>query len=748
MKDFKSIPSDGLKGLKENWKTDIVSGFIVFLIALPLSLGIAMASGVPPMAGIISAFVGGIVVSMFSGSHVTINGPAAGLIVIVVTSVEKLGNGDMTVGYPYFLAATVISGFFLIIIGLLKAGKLGDFFPLSVVHGMLAAIGIIIMSKQIHIVLGVIPFGKNPLDLLAEVPHSLMNMNPEIAFIGLTCLVVMIFLIFFVKNKTIKKIPAPLVAVMIGMILSFVFQLDKPHDDLIFGKLFHLGPEYLVNLPSNFVAGFTFPDFGKIGTLDFWFVVITITLIQGLESMLSASAVEQLDPYKRHTNLDKDIMAVGFGSMVAGFLGGIPIIAEIVRSSANISNGAKTRWSNFFHGMFVLLSVLLIPQVIHMIPLACLASLLVITGFRLASPKEFVQMYHLGKGQLIVFVGTMLGILVTDLLKGIFIGLIIKVLLNLYYGAKLGNLFKMKVNIQKKSEGNYKVEIEECITFLNYLLLKEKLLKIPADSNIQIDFCNVNYIDHTSLVHLVRMRQDKNGSEKGEMHFVGLELLKPVSHHHLASRVKSDTELVSTQSLTTRQKQIAEYAENKGFGFSCTAEPSNPKLKKLNLFAITRISHELNFLDGMLNEGEADFHISDIVIPEKGALSKSHTNQVTGMLITHLPYAMPEFVLEREHLIDKLFVKLGYQDINFDEFPKFSNMYLLAGREEEKIREFFNPQLIKLMENNPIFYLESKAGMLFIQVKQGVLSAKEIESLIDFAKSFVKLGVKQSEKVG
>jgi MFS superfamily sulfate permease-like transporter len=748
MKDIRTVPSDGLKGLKENWKSDILSGFVVFLIALPLSLGIAMASGVPPMAGIISAFIGGMVISLFSGSYVTINGPAAGLIVIVLTSVEKLGDGDLAVGYPYFLAATVISGFFLILMGLAKAGKLGDFFPLSVVHGMLAAIGIIIMSKQIHIVLGVKPSSKNPLDLLAEIPYSIMNMHPEIALIGLLCLVIMIFLVFFVKNKNIKKIPAPLIAVIVGMILAAIFQLDNPHDDTIFGSKFHLGPEYLVNLPDNFLGGFTFPNFGKIGTIDFWTVVMTVTLIQGLESMLSASAVEQLDPYKRHTNLNKDVVAVGIGSVVSGALGGIPIIAEIVRSSANISNGAKTRWSNFFHGVFVFLSVLLIPEIIHMIPLACLASLLVITGFRLASPKEFIHMYHLGKGQLIVFVGTMIGILATDLLKGIFIGLGIKLLMNIYYGAKINELFKVKFHIERDSKDNdCEVILEDSITFSNYLFLKEKLMQVPIEKNLKINFCNVTYIDHTALEHLIRMRMDRNIQEKSLTSFVGLELLKPLSHHHLAARVKSDVELVSTKNLSSRQLKIAELAEKHNFGFSCTAEPANYHLKKFNLFAITRISHEMNFLHGILGEGETDFHISDIVIFDRGDIVKSQNNVMTGMLVRHLPYPLPEFVLEREHLIDKLFVKLGYQDIDFEEYPVFSDKYLLAGKDEDKIREFFTSKMIKLFESNPIYYLESKGGMLFIQMKQGVLNVLEIELLLMFAKEFLKLGVKQTEKV-
>lgn len=747
MKDAtSSIPSDGLKGLKAHWKSDIVSGFIVFLIALPLSLGIAIASGVPPMAGIISAFVGGMVISLLSGSHVTINGPAAGLIVVVLSSVERLGNGNLQEGYPHFLAATVVAGGFLILMGLAKAGKLGDFFPLSVVHGMLAAIGIIIMSKQIHVMLGVKPHAKGPLALIAEIPHSIATMNPKIALIGVLCLMVMIVLVFFVKNKTIKKIPAPLVAVVIGMLLAMLFRLDSPRQETIFGKSFQVGPEFLVDLPEDFWAGFTFPDFSKVPTLDFWIVVITITLIQGVESLLSASAVEQLDPYKRPTDLNKDIMAVGIGSAVAGFIGGIPIIAEIVRSSANISNGAKTRWSNFFHGLFVFLSVLLIPYIIQLIPLACLASLLVITGFRLASPKEFAHVYHLGKDQFIIFTGTIVGILATDLLKGVLIGLFIKILIGLYYGINLRNLFKANLSIQQRDNKTIEVSLAGSITFSNYLSVKEKIARLPLQADIFIDFTNVSYLDHSSLERLLRMRQDRNLLEQGKIYFVGLELLKPTARHHLSSRVKSATELVSVHHLSQRQQNIATMASKNGYAFSCTAEPYNTKLKKFNYFSTTRLSHELNFIHGLIDQ-QTDFHVSDIVVFEKGVLEKNHTHTFTAIFVQHLPYHLPDFMLEKEYFIDKIMANFGYQDIDFTEFPKFSSAYRLSGKDENKIREFFTPSLLRLLEDTPVYYMEAKASMLFVQPKEGVLSASEIENLIKFTRQFLSLGVKQATRV-
>ncbi|MEY4210221.1 MAG: hypothetical protein RLZ92_600, partial [Pseudomonadota bacterium] len=370
-----SLPKTGLPGLVENWRSDLLSGFLVFLIALPLCLGIAMASGFPPMGGIITAIIGGLVVSRINGSFVTINGPAAGLIVVIVDAVQALGQGDAMAGYRYTLAAIVIASALQVLLGVFKAGKLSAFFPSSVVHGMLAAIGIIIMAKQIHTLLGVKPEAKSLLGVIAEVPHSIINMNPEVAFIGL-CGLALLIAWALIKQPTLKMIPAPLLVVLMGLGLGQYFDLDHIHQYLFLPDAeilphheFSVGPSFLVAVPENFLAGFYFPDFSKIADHEFWISVVTIWLVGSLESLLSASAVDKLDPYRRNSNLNRDLTAVGIGNMIAGMVGGLPMIAEIVRSSANINNGAKTAWANFFHGGFLLIFVALFPKLIHEIPL-------------------------------------------------------------------------------------------------------------------------------------------------------------------------------------------------------------------------------------------------------------------------------------------------------------------------------------------------------------------------------------------
>ena len=349
-------PKDRLEGLKENWKNDLISGFIVFLIALPLSLGIAMASGCPPLAGIFAAIVGGIIVSQLSGSHVVINGPAAGLITIVAASVDRLGGGVQ--GYHNTLAAIVVAGGILTILGLLKAGELGYFFPSSVIHGMLAAIGLIIMIKQFPIMVGAIvpkEIAKEPLKTLLHAPDIISGLNPEIALIGIISLLVLI-VHASIKHPMAKNVPAPIIVVAIAMGLGALFQLDAEHNYSFWGHLFSIHPsKVLVVIPNNPMNGICFPDWGKVSQGAFWLSAISIALVQGIETLLTAAAVsEKVDIFRRPVNLSRDVASVGAATIVSGAIGGLPMIAEIVRSKANVMVGAKTRWSNFFHGCFIL----------------------------------------------------------------------------------------------------------------------------------------------------------------------------------------------------------------------------------------------------------------------------------------------------------------------------------------------------------------------------------------------------------
>jgi MFS superfamily sulfate permease-like transporter len=536
------LPKSGLAGLKENWRSDFLSGFLVFLIALPLCLGISMASGFPPSAGIITAIIGGVLVSRINGSYVTINGPAAGLIVVVLSAVQDLGEGDAMAGYRYTLAAIVVASVIQILLGVFKAGRFSSFFPASVVHGMLAAIGIIIMAKQIHVMLGTTPEkGSSLLSTIAQIPQSLMDPNHEIAVIGLTGLAIMAVW-SVVKNPFMKMVPAPLIVVLAGMALGRIFDLEHEHMYLFLPDAHFLphheetvGPKFLVAISENFMAGFYFPDFAKIATLEFWEAVVSISLVGSLESLLSTMAVDKLDPYRRHSDLDRDLTAVGIGNLVAGMIGGLPMIAEIVRSSANVNDGAKTQWSNFFHGACLLIFVVLFPRLIHSIPLAALASLLVYTGFRLSSPKEFAKVMGVGIEQLFMFVATIIGVLATDLLIGVGIGILTKFAIHMLRGVRLNNLFKIHFVVEPRANDCYVVSIVGAAIFSNFLALKNALAQLDHNKTIIFQLNNAYLIDHTVMEFLHNFQHGYE-SQGGQCRFYGMEYHDTFSAHPLAVR--------------------------------------------------------------------------------------------------------------------------------------------------------------------------------------------------------------------
>lgn len=539
-----TLPQNGLPGLLENWRSDLTAGFLVFLIALPLCLGIAMASGFPPMSGIITAVVGGLVVSRISGSYVTINGPAAGLIVVILSAVQSLGQGDAMAGYRYTLAAILVASVFQIAMGLFKAGRLNAYFPASVVHGMLAAIGIIIMAKQIHVMLGVKPESGEILATIAEIPHSVANLNPEIALIGFTGLGILI-LWALVKNPKLKRIPGPLLVVAAGMAMERYFDLDHEHVYMFMPDQtflphheYTVGPKFLVSLPGDVLNGFYFPDFGKIGTTAFWGAVISICLVGSLETLLSTTAVDKLDPYKRYSDLNRDLTAVGVGNLLASSVGGLPMIAEIVRSSANVANGARTGWSNFFHGLFLAVFVIFFPWLIHEIPLASLASLLVYTGFRLASPREFAKTMDIGREQLVIFVVTIIGVLATDLLVGVLIGIVTKVLIHLARGVKPTNLLKISYGITQPDPDTIEVRMHGSAIFSNFIALKSELAALPDGKTVIFDLSDAFLIDHTVMEFIDHYRQDYI-DRGGQCQVLGMEALQASSSHPLSVRRKS-----------------------------------------------------------------------------------------------------------------------------------------------------------------------------------------------------------------
>lgn len=499
-----NIPADGWLGFKQHFSSDALSGLLVFLLALPLSLGIAKASDFPPIFGILTAIIGGVVVSFFSGSRLTIKGPAAGLIVIASGSVAAFGGGEQ--GWHLALGAVVAAGILQIMFGLLKLGRLADFFPQAAIHGMLAAIGIIIISKQVHTMLGIDPShikGKEPLELLAMIPESIMHENAHLAEIGFACLGLMA-LFSVIKHKGIKKIPAPLVVLLVSIPLGQILHIKTE------GQIANFALVKVGDLASNFKHGFFNADFSGAVSHTGLFIeyVILFALIGSLESLLTAKAIDIMDPFQRKSDFNKDLAAVGLGNSLAGLLGGLPMISEVARSSANVANGAKTRWANFFHGLFLLLAVLFAVPLIEMIPNAALAAMLIFVGYRLAHPREFAHVWQVGKGQFIIYVSTILVTLATDLLIGVGVGILLEILINLALGAPLRDFFKPDIRVQKMSENGYLVQVDSSLMFTGILRFKKIMAELPKGKEVILNLNGATLIDHTAQLTLKQLVGD------------------------------------------------------------------------------------------------------------------------------------------------------------------------------------------------------------------------------------------------
>jgi MFS superfamily sulfate permease-like transporter len=532
-----SVRLTGLDGLKANWRADLAAGFLVFLIALPLCLGVAVASGFPPMAGIISAIIGGVLVSRINGSHVTITGPAAGLIVVILAAVQSLGQGDAMAGYRYTLAAILVSGVLQILLGYFRAGRLAAFFPASVVHGMLAAIGIIIMVKQIPVMAGVKTADGSVLSSIAQLPHALAFFIPQTALVALAAFAILIGWPLL-RNPLLHKIPAPVLVILSGMALGQVFGLGhlNPGSEFIVPKDLTIGPDFLVSIPDSLSASLYFPDFSKVSSFAFWESVVAITLVGSLETLLSAAAVDKLDPEKRYSDLNRDLLAVGVGNTLSGLVGGLPMIAEIVRSSANVDSGARTGWSNFFHGAFLLLFVAALPGLIDTIPLASLAALLVYTGFRLASPAAFARTLDLGREQVAVFVITILGVLATNLLAGVMIGIAAKLLFHVGRGVPLRNLLAISYQVEHAAPGTCVIRVSGSALFSNFISLKSELASLPRGKTIFFDLSDAYLIDHTVMEFIDRFREDCL-EQGGHCEIRGLDSHTAYGEHELAARI-------------------------------------------------------------------------------------------------------------------------------------------------------------------------------------------------------------------
>jgi MFS superfamily sulfate permease-like transporter len=544
-----AVPRGDAAGFLTYVQHDAAAGFLVFLIALPLCLGISVASGFPPIAGVFAAVVGAVVTTFISNAELTIKGPAAGLIVIVLGAMQAFGYtagrdpvADMN-AYRMTLAVGIVAGVLQVTFGLLRAGALGDFFPTAVVHGMLAAIGVIIVLKQLPVAVGQKAAGE-PLEILRELPDTLAHLNPRIACIGVSSLLLLFawpYLRNWLRVPWLKGIPGQLVVLLVAVPLGMFFGLGHDHTYDFAGHAYPVGPSFLVNVPRNLLAAVSFPDFSVFaapatrGAGLLW--VVMFALIGSLESLLSAKAIDMVDPWRRKTRLDRDLLAVGLANVAVAVIGGLPMISEIVRSKANIDNGARTRFADLWHGLFLAAFVALVPGLVCTIPLAALAAMLVYTGCRLASPNEFVSVYKIGREQLVIFASTLVGVLATDLLVGVIIGITVKFVIHMLNGLPLRTTFKPFLEVVVLDDSTVQVDARGSAVFSNWIPFRRQICRLGLEQhhNVIVNLKGTRLVDHSVMEGLHELQSDFERVGLS-LEVVGLDEHQSLSAHPLATR--------------------------------------------------------------------------------------------------------------------------------------------------------------------------------------------------------------------
>ncbi len=737
-------PKKGFRGLIENWQSDLIAAVSVAMVALPLGLGIAIASDLPPMAGVTAAIIGGIVTTFFKGSHVSINGPSAGLIAVVLASIEGMNDGSGRV-LSYVFAAFVMSGVLQVLLGLLRFGKFADLFHSTVVHGILAAIGVIIFTKQIHVAMGTSSAATSILETLANAVYEIPNINPFVAIISLFGLLLLIFH-KKISYKAFHFLPAPAWLLILSIPFVYAFNFFESHTIDFLGRAYEVGPHLLINIPDNILDSVTFPDFRRINTLPFWISVISITLISSIESLASAKAIDKLDPYKRKSNLNKDLMSVGISTVVSGALGGFPVISVIVRSTVNVHNGAKTKWANFYHGILLLVIVFLLTGFIQKVPLAALAILLVYTGYKLAAPKVFRQVYSQGLEQLVFFVGTLYITLTTNLLMGVFGGLLLALITQLLL-AKLPTkeffrrIYKARSRLEKEEDGSYKLYIDGVANFLATIKLDKLLKQVPPGVALTVDFSSAHLVDYSIQEHFEEFKRGHIATG-GSVFYEKLKGLHSSTDHKYGLRVNTAT----ITNLTSRQERIKKYAESMEYVFEAnTAEPLY-FLRSFDFFSTRPFEQKLNSIQEE-SKNEYGWQIMDIKFEEGGFSVVDEYQTTLGLL--RFPFPIPTFTIEKKVFPQQIFRLWRHKDIDYVLLRNYIKDFIVKVEDKKAMRSFAGSKIRNLIASSDVVHhLESNGeAILLFTDNLELASMEDYGKMIDFAKKLQSLVLENHAKV-
>lgn len=737
------IPAEGWLGLRKHWRNDLIAAISVALVALPLSLAIAKGMGLPPISGLITAAIGGMVTLVYRSGYLTISGPAAGLIAVVGASSIALSDnpgveGDYS-GFPHVLGAIVVAGALQVVIGLLRWGRIAEIFPTAVIRGVLASIGIIIFAKQLHVAMGTTSDGENTIQIIQHLFERVPHVDPYIAFISGIGILVLIFHAR-IGNRTFRLIPAPVWVLGITVPIVLLYNYLEANEIAVFGQVFHAPQDYLIDVPNNWMDGLAYPSFTKAHTGTFWMAVISINLISSVISLAAAKAVDKIDPYKRKTNLNRDLTGVGIATMISGAVGGLPVLNVIVRSTVNVHNGAKTKWSNFYHGMFIALFVLLLTPLIQLFPVAALAAVLIVTGVKLASPRVFREIYQQGLEQTVFFLATIIITLYKNPLIGILGGIGVTMVAHLLISRLpipqfIQMAFKSGTRLKENKDGSYTLKVKGVANFLSLLRLIGILEKIPPGAELTVDLSKTRLVDLTFQEKLIEFR-DAHKQTGGKVHIIGLTQHIASSTHKLALKTLV---MPNFQKTSPRQQRMKKIAADNGWYYVRQENVDSSEILNFKFFQSRPIESKSNVIGGDFQDYQVDWEISDIVFDEGAMLSKEIYK--TTVLIVLLPEKIAQFTLQSEGIFDRLFERLSIanrKDIDFEGAPTFSNKLKLTGPDEAAIRKLFTPDLIAFLESEEVYHIESNGRAIIIFKSLRIATSGEVKNMVRFTGDFVK----------
>ncbi len=716
----------------ENILQNAQSGLVVSLVALPLSFGLAMASGVPPMAGIIATVAGGIFFFLFGSSRLIIAGPGNGLVVLSLYAIGVLGAGDAFKGYQLLLGCIFASGIIILLMGVVRFGVLSELFPAAAIRGMLAAIGLIILSRQLHILLGIEPQSSGAFALIWELIDSLKLIftgETPIAVYGLGIIsLILLFIIPTLKLWAFQKIPAPMWVLALGIAYSYLAKL--------FPNCPQISPDYMISLPKDIEGAFVFPSFDAWLSGSFWTISLSLAFIAAVESLLSIKAIDKLDPLQRRSNTNKDLRALGIATIFSSLVGGLNVVAVIARSSVNLNNGATNAYSNLFHGLFLALFLGLFASQLEHIPLAVLAAILVHTGYKLTAPSQFRAMADLGRDELLLFVFTYLITLATNLIIGILSGMLITLIYQLFTLGRgsyfIRSLLRPNVLLFEEQHRKYHISVKTMSNFLNFIRLKNQIDTIEPDSELILDFSLAHYVDHSVLDHLQQYRK-RFESAGGSIELIGLDDLNPVSSHPLSNRKPRENGSAQKGKLTRRQKFLRLYSSEQGFKFDYREESGGGLFKDFEYFKgkyILLLRNRIQCSSKRWMWADVHFEDNDFY---------GNTIRFASMVYVPLSKETAAFVLDRERLLDRVVNLAGFKDISFELHPDFSQRFKLKGEDERQIRAFFNSKLISFLEGQKQYHIECNGQALLIFDKERLATISETKQMVNFAEQLTEV---------